>query len=39
MCFRQNLHNIEREEDLTKRTGVVPARYPSKVKLENFSQL
>ena len=39
MCFRQNLHNTEREKDLTESTGVVPARYAPKVKLENFSQL
>ena len=34
-CLRQDLHNKE-EENLTKSTGVVPAKYPSKVKLENF---
>ena len=27
------------KEDLTKSTGVVPAKYPPKVKLELFSQL
>ena len=37
MCSRQNLHNKE-EEYLTKSTGVVPAEYPPKVKLE-LSQL
>jgi len=29
----------EKREDLTKSIGVVPAEYPSKVKLELFSQL
>ena len=33
-CPRQDLHN--KEEDLTKSTDVVLAKYPSKVKLENF---
>ena len=36
MYSRQNLHNTEKEEDLTESTGVVPAKYPLKVKLENF---
>ena len=35
MCSRQDLHNKE-EEDLTESTGVVTAKYPPKVKLENF---
>ena len=35
MCSRQDLHNKE-EEDLIKSIGVVPAKYPLKVKLENF---
>ena len=39
MCSRQNLHNIEKEEDLTESTSVVLTKYPSKVKLENSSQL
>ena len=34
-----DLPNIEKEEDLTKSTGVVLAKYPPKVKLENSSQL
>ena len=34
-CSEQNLHNKE-EEDLTENTGVVPTKYPLKVKLENF---
>ena len=32
-----NLPNTEK--DLTESTGVVPAKYPPKVKLENSSQL
>ena len=32
-----DLPNIEKEEDLTESTGVVPAKYPPKVKLENSS--
>ena len=35
---KQHLHNKEKE-DLTESTGVVPAKYPPKVKLELFSQL
>ena len=37
-CSRQDLHNKEEEEeeDLTKSTGVVLAKHPPKVKLENF---
>ena len=35
MCFRQNLQN-RNKEDLAESTGVVPAKYPPKVKLENF---
>ena len=35
MCSRQDLHNKE-EEDPTESTGVVPAKYPPNVKLENF---
>ena len=34
-----NLPNTEKEEDLTESTGVVPAKYSPKVKLENSSQL
>ena len=34
-----DLPNTEKEEDLTESTGVVPAKYPPKVKLENSSQL
>ena len=33
MCLKQYLHNTKRE-DLTKSTGVVLAKYLSKVKLE-----
>ena len=33
------LLNIEKEEDLTEDTGVIPAKYPPKVTLENSSQL
>ena len=36
MYSRQNLYNTEKEDDLTKSIGVVPAKYPPKVKLENF---
>ena len=35
MCPRQNLRN-KGEEDFRKSTGVVLAKYPPKVKLENF---
>ena len=34
-----DLHNTKKEEDLTESTGVVPAKYLPKVKLENSSQL
>ena len=34
-----DLYNIEKEEDLTESTGVVPAKYLLKDKLENSSQL
>ena len=34
-----DLPNTEKEEDLTKSTGVILAKYPPKVKLENSSQL
>ena len=34
-CSRQNLRNKE-EEDLTESISVIPAKYPPKVKLENF---
>ena len=37
-CLKQYLHNTKRE-DLTKSTGVVPAKYPSKVKLELLTTL
>jgi len=36
MCFGQNLHNKE-EENLLESTGMVPAKYLSKVKLENVN--
>ena len=32
-CSKQHLHNTKRE-DLTESTGVVPAKYPPKIKLE-----
>ena len=35
-CSRQNLRN-RNKEDLTKSTGMVPAKYPSKLKLERIS--
>ena len=35
-CSWASLHNKEEEEDLTESTGVVLAKYPPKVKLENF---
>ena len=38
MCSKQYLHNKKRE-DLTESTGVVPAKYPPKVKLELFTTL
>ena len=28
-----DVHNTEKEEDLTESTSVVPAKYPPKVKL------
>ena len=34
-----HLHKRRKQKDLAKGTGVVPAEYPSKVKLEIFSQL
>ena len=34
-----DMPNIEKEEDLTESIGVVLAKYPPKVKLEDFSQL
>ena len=34
-CSRQDLHNKE-EEDPIETTSVVPAKFPPKVKLENF---
>ena len=36
MCSKQNLQNWNKE-NLTKSTGVVPAKYPPKVKLERIS--
>ena len=32
-----DLPNTEKEEDLTESTDVILAKYPPKVKLENFS--
>ena len=34
-----HLRKKKERKDLTERTGVVPAKYPPKVKLELFSQL
>ena len=34
-CSKQNMRN-RNKEDLAEITGVVPAKYPPKVKLENF---
>ena len=34
-----NLPNTEKEMDFTESIGVVSAKYPPKVKLENSSQL
>ena len=33
-CSRQNLNSKE-EDNLIESTGVIPAKYPLKVKLEN----
>ena len=33
------LHKRRKQKDLAEGTGVVPAKYPPKVKLEIFSQL
>ena len=33
-----HLHNRRKQKDLAKGIGVVPAKYPPKVKLEIFSQ-
>ena len=35
---KSHLHN-KKKKDLTESTGVVPAKYPPKVKLELFSTL
>ena len=35
-CFKQNLRN-RNKEDLIESIGVVPAKYPPKVKLERIS--
>ena len=37
-CSKQCLHNTKRE-DLAESTGVVPAKYPPKVKLELLTTL
>ena len=34
-----HLHKRRKQKDLAEGTGVVPAKYPPKVKLEIFSQL
>ena len=37
-CLKQHLYNTKRE-DLTESTGVVPAKYPPKIKLELLTTL
>ena len=37
-AIQRHLHNTKRE-DLTESTGVVPAKYPPKVKLELLTTL
>ena len=34
-----HLRKKKERKDLTESTGVVPTKYPSKIKLELFSQL
>ena len=34
-----HLHKRRKQKDLAEGTGVVPVKYPPKVKLEIFSQL
>ena len=34
-----HLHKRRKQKDLAEGTGVVPTKYPPKVKLEIFSQL
>ena len=34
-----HLHKRRKQKDLAESTGVVPDKYPPKVKLEIFSQL
>ena len=36
MCPRQNIRNKEEEENPTESIGVVLAKYPPNIKLENF---
>ena len=36
-CSRQNLQNRNKKKNLAKSTGMVPAKYPLKVKLERIS--
>ena len=38
MCSQWHLHNTK-GEDLSESTGVMPAKYPSKVKLELLTTL
>ena len=38
-CTLLKIPTREKRKDLIESTGVVPAKYPSKVKLELFSQL
>ena len=35
-CSRQNLHNKDEGKNPTEGTGVISAKDPPKVKLENF---
>ena len=38
VCSRQNLRN-RNKEDLAESIGMIPAKYPSKVKLERISTI
>ena len=38
-CMLETTPAQQKEEDLTESTGVVPAKYPPKVKLELLFQL
>ena len=39
LCLKSHLHKRRKQEHLAEGTGVEPAKYPPKVKLEIFSQL